>query len=162
MSPPAPSTTSGRSHAGGTSFAMSMAMPARRAASCGAIGLRQDIGLGQDAVLPDAGEPAAPLSESVSGSVPGLDRLPVIGIEMGQQPSRDHRLADIGIGACDEKSLAKRLIQGRAAGSSLDPIAQGQGGVIGPCFGVYCCSPRSSPYLVRFRRRRGQDAAHGL
>ena len=44
-----------------------------------------------------------------------LHRLPISGVEMGEEPGGDDGLADIGVGACDEKAFAKRLIQGRRA-----------------------------------------------
>ena len=66
--------------------------------------LRQHIGLGQDTAGRDIGEPAHGHGVCL-GLGPSLYRLPIIGIEMGHQPGRDQRLADIGIGTCDEKAL---------------------------------------------------------
>ena len=66
--------------------------------------LWQDIGFGQDASA-EISASFRTVAESGLRLGPGLHRLPIIGIEMGHQPRRDQRLADIGIGACDEKAL---------------------------------------------------------
>jgi hypothetical protein len=66
--------------------------------------LWQHIGFGKDALVVDLGEPAH--GHGVGFWLdPGLHRLPITCIEMAEQPRGDDGLADIGIGACDEKAL---------------------------------------------------------
>ena len=104
MSPPAPSTTSGRSQGGGDELRHvdGDAGAPRRLMRGDRLG--QDIGLGQDAVRRHAGKP--PHDGGVGLRLgAGLHRLPIAGVEPRQQPGRDDGLADIGVGPGDEKAL---------------------------------------------------------
>ena len=66
--------------------------------------LGQYIGLGQDAIGGDSGKPAHGNGVGLRLR-PCLHRLPIESVEMGEEPGGDDGLADIGVGACDEKAL---------------------------------------------------------
>ena len=175
IKPPAPSTTSGRSLAGGIELLHvdGDAGPPRRLMRGDRLG--QHIGLGQDAVGRDLGQPA---HDRGIGLRIGYRPAPASSSRRRAAPTSqadNDRLADIGVGAGDEKALhsgrcSKRVLLSEAglyrANGNRGKGEWTRGGVSGDMAVAH--APFSCPRLAAFVAslpppgRAGQDPAHGL